>query len=160
MFLRIGYQDMRLPKKESFQGTWNSSPCTKFSNTVDKIPILMSSKSQSFYFQSRYQKMKKILYENGALAEIRLERKIRNDIRRHKIQFLMNEWNPYLIPLLSSVLLSICPIMLQETFYSPWGHLHPERWWMLCFNDFQYLYYHAYMDLLFPFIIFKQASWT
>ena len=54
----------------------------------------------------------------------------------------------------------LCPIMLHETFYSPWGHLHPERWWMLCFNDFQYLYYHAYMDLLFPFIIFKQASWT
>ena len=154
MFLRIGYQDMRLPKKESFQGTWNSSPCTKFSITVDKITFFNVIKKSIFC-----QKMKKILSVNGALAEIRLERKIRNDIR-HKIQFLMNEWNPYLIPLLSSVLLSICPIMLQETFYSPWGHLHPERWWMLCFNDFQYLYYHAYMDLLFPFIIFKQASWT
>ena len=144
MFLRIGYQDMRLPKKESFQGTWNSSPCTKFSNTEDRIPIF-----------NLILLPKKIFRVNGALAEIRLERKIRNDIRRHKIQFLMNEWNPYLIPLLSSVLLSICPIILQETFYSPWGHLHPERWWMLCFNDFQYLYYHAYMDLLFPFIIFK-----
>ena len=47
----------------------------------------MSSKSQSFYFQSRYQKMKKILYVNGALAEIRLERKIRNDIRDIKYNF-------------------------------------------------------------------------